>query len=681
MVNSEFEVLSGYKKEDLESKKTWMECVSPGYLAWLIKEKKRLETADYNICVHHEFRFRDRWGHVKYCILNAALIPGTTKIAASFLDVTDRRQAEQNLKETGRLLEAIIKSAPLAILVIDNDDKVSLWNPAAEAMFGWNEQEIIKRKIPIIPENKDAEYEYIRETVRSGQMVKSMKTQRAKKDGSLIDVSLSVAPLMDADGKMIGRMGIFADISESLRAERRLRENEEKYRNIFENIQDVYFEVDMNGIVQEASPSIEFEMGYMREELIGRPASDLYLRDEEKKSFLKIIHQEGQIRDYEAHLRHKNQAVLVCSLNGKLAYEDNGNLVGFIISLRNVTKRKTAEDALRRAEEKYRSIVENAVEGIIQISPDGRFLSANQAFADMLGYDSPEELMTTITNIADQLIVDPQDVIRFVEQKEKDLIVKGFETRLYRKDGSALWILFNNRAVSDADDKLLYEENFCQDITSRKTAEERLQETLQSLRNALSTTIQAMIAAVESKDPYTAGHQLRSADLSCAIARELGLSEEKIEAIHMAGSIHDIGKLSIPSELLTKPTKLTDLEFRLVKEHARRGYDILKEVGHDCLLAETIHQHHERINGSGYPRGLTGSKILLDARILMVADVVESMASHRPYRAALGIQAALEEIEKNRGILYDADVVDACLRLFREKGFQLKESDELPILS
>jgi HD-GYP domain-containing protein (c-di-GMP phosphodiesterase class II) len=197
----------------------------------------------------------------------------------------------------------------------------------------------------------------------------------------------------------------------------------------------------------------------------------------------------------------------------------------------------------------------------------------------------------------------------------------------------------------------------------------------------LSTTIQAMIAAVESKDPYTAGHQLRSADLSCAIARELGLSEEKIEAIHMAGSIHDIGKLSIPSELLTKPTKLTDLEFRLVKEHARRGYDILKEVGHDCLLAETIHQHHERINGSGYPRGLTGSKILLDARILMVADVVESMASHRPYRAALGIQAALEEIEKNRGILYDADVVDACLRLFREKGFQLKESDELPILS
>jgi HD-GYP domain-containing protein (c-di-GMP phosphodiesterase class II) len=139
----------------------------------------------------------------------------------------------------------------------------------------------------------------------------------------------------------------------------------------------------------------------------------------------------------------------------------------------------------------------------------------------------------------------------------------------------------------------------------------------------------------------------------------------------MAGSIHDIGKLTIPAEILSKPTKLTNIEFSLIKEHSRKGYEMLKDVESPWPLAEIVHQHHERMDGSGYPRNLKGDEILMEARIMAVADVVESMASHRPYRPAIGIEAALEEIEKNKGILYDDTVADACLRLFREKGFQL----------
>ncbi|MBW2560216.1 MAG: HD domain-containing protein, partial [Deltaproteobacteria bacterium] len=145
-----------------------------------------------------------------------------------------------------------------------------------------------------------------------------------------------------------------------------------------------------------------------------------------------------------------------------------------------------------------------------------------------------------------------------------------------------------------------------------------------------------------------------------------------IEGIRMAGSIHDIGKLSIPAEILSKPTKLSDIEFSLIKEHSRKGYEMLKDVESPWPLAEIVYQHHERMDGSGYPRKLKGDEILMEARIMAVADVVEAMASHRPYRPGLGIDAALEEIEDNRGILYDADVVDACLRLFREKVYQLK---------
>jgi putative two-component system response regulator len=210
------------------------------------------------------------------------------------------------------------------------------------------------------------------------------------------------------------------------------------------------------------------------------------------------------------------------------------------------------------------------------------------------------------------------------------------------------------------------------DIGERMRAEEQLRQTLQSLRKAVSATVQVMVAAVEIRDPYTAGHQLRSANIAQAIAVEMGLRLDEIEGIRMAASIHDIGKLSIPAEILSKPTKLSEIEICLIREHPRRGCEILKNVESSWPLAEIVYQHHERMDGSGYPRNLRGAAICLEARILAVADVVEAMASHRPYRPGLGMEMALCEIEKNRGICYDGAVADACLRLFREKGFKLE---------
>jgi HD-GYP domain-containing protein (c-di-GMP phosphodiesterase class II) len=213
--------------------------------------------------------------------------------------------------------------------------------------------------------------------------------------------------------------------------------------------------------------------------------------------------------------------------------------------------------------------------------------------------------------------------------------------------------------------------NLQQELADRKRAEEELQTTLESLRKAVGTTIQVLVSAVEVRDPYTAGHQIRSADLARAIATDMGLCQNKIEGIRMAGSIHDIGKLSIPAEILSKPNTLTEIEFSLIKEHAQSGYEMLKNVESPWPLAQIVYQHHERMDGSGYPRNLKGNEFLMEARIMAVADVVEAIASHRPYRPAFGIEAALEEIEKNKGILYDNAVVDTCLRLFREKGYQL----------
>jgi putative nucleotidyltransferase with HDIG domain len=211
-----------------------------------------------------------------------------------------------------------------------------------------------------------------------------------------------------------------------------------------------------------------------------------------------------------------------------------------------------------------------------------------------------------------------------------------------------------------------------QEITERKWAEEELQRSYAKLQRVLEGTVIALVSAIEMKDPYTAGHQRWVAQLACAIAREMGLPEEQIEGLRMAGLIHDIGKISIPTEILSKPGRLTSLEWDMIKAHPQVGYDILKTVEFPWPVAEIVLQHHERLDGSGYPQGLSGEDILSKARILAVADVVVAMAYHRPYRVARGIDRALEEISQNRGVLYDPEVVDACLRLFAEKRFKIE---------
>jgi HD-GYP domain-containing protein (c-di-GMP phosphodiesterase class II) len=194
-----------------------------------------------------------------------------------------------------------------------------------------------------------------------------------------------------------------------------------------------------------------------------------------------------------------------------------------------------------------------------------------------------------------------------------------------------------------------------------------LNRNLEKMAVILDGVINALSYTVEARDPYTAGHQKRVTAIAVAIAKELQLSPNQIRAIEMAGMIHDLGKIAIPAEILSKPGRISETEFNLLKIHPQVGYDILKDIRFSMPIAEIVFQHHERLNGQGYPRGLQGSEILQEARIIAVADVVEAMSSHRPYRPALGLDKALEEIQKNKGILYDPDVVDACCRIMEEE--------------
>ncbi len=345
----------------------------------------------------------------------------------------------------------------------------------------------------------------------------------------------------------------------------------------------------------------------------------------------------------------------------------------------SIAESRLSEKSLRESEARFRFLSQNMADIAFMVDMNLCTTYVNPSVERVLGF-TPEERMAQNMNAqlspaSVQLVFETLSAEMSRENKE-DTDPDRSQTLLleyYHKDGSVRNLETNIRGIRDKNGNLTGFYGLSRDVTKRKETEKDLRKTLESLRNAIGTTIQVMVATIEARDPSTAGHQIRTADLARAIATEIGLTQEQIEGIRIVGSIHDIGKLAVPAEILSKPAKLSELEFLLIQEHPLKGYEILKNIGSSWPLAEIIYQHHERMDGSGYPNGIKGEHTLLEARILAVADVVEAMSSHRPYRSALGIPTALEEIEKNKGILYDSDVVDACLRLFREKDYKLKE--------
>ncbi|MEW6418266.1 MAG: HD domain-containing phosphohydrolase [Nitrospirota bacterium] len=376
---------------------------------------------------------------------------------------------------------------------------------------------------------------------------------------------------------------------------------------------------------------------------------------------------------------------------------------GIDISPEDKRTRKTFEE-----NERYRILIENTNDIVYSLDSEGNFTYIGPQ-AKHYGFD-PEDVIS-------------QNFLNFVHSKDREGLLLQFQKtitsgsefisqfRVKNKKGHIYWMEEFGKVQCDESGEIIGINGVLRDITERKQmdeklqrahkelekrvqertvelkkanealqveiaerkhAEEALKESYEKLQRALEGTVHALASAVEKRDPYTAGHQQRVTNLACAIATEMGLSEEKIKGIRLVGFIHDLGKIYVPAEILSKPGQLNEVEFKMIRSHAKVGYDILKKVEFPWPIAQVIVQHHERIDGSGYPLGLSGENILLEARIIGVADVFEAMASHRPYRPALGIDKAIEEISQKKGALYDPEVVDACLRLFTVKGFNIE---------
>jgi PAS domain S-box-containing protein len=365
-----------------------------------------------------------------------------------------------------------------------------------------------------------------------------------------------------------------------------------------------------------------------------------------------------------------------CIHRGASDYIMKGNLTRLGLAVKRELQEKEMrvshkqnEESLRQSEEKYRTILESIGDGYYEVDLAGNFTFFNNAACQIWGYPR-EEMMGMNSRVYTEEATNKK-----LYQTHNIVYRTGepgrlFDYEIIQKDGSRKILQSSFTLLKDQDGKAIGFRGIARDITELKKMEMERQKTLVQLRQSLESTIHAMAVTVESRDPYTAGHQRRVADLAYAIALEMNLDENRLTGLRMASTIHDLGKISIPSEILTKPTKLSKIEFEIVKTHAQAGYDILKDIVFPWPIARIVGEHHERIDGSGYPNGLKEKDILLESKILTVADVVEAMASHRPYRAALGVEQALAEIIKNKNILYDGDIVDICLQLFQEKRFQ-----------
>ncbi|MBU1744465.1 MAG: PAS domain S-box protein [Proteobacteria bacterium] len=623
------------------------------------------------------------------------------------------RRAEENFRRS-------LDESPLGVRIVTMDGETLYANQALLDIYGYDSVDELEKtpvKVRYTPESF-AEYQVRREKRVRGEYVPTeYEVSIVRKVGEVRYLEVFRREVL-WDGKP-QLQTIYHDITDRRRLEQELRLSEERYRRITEGLTDyVYTCLVRDGRVVQTihGTACEAVTGYRVEEF----AADAYLwinmiepedRDHVKEA-INIILSGRHPEPIEHRIVRKDGQVRWVSDTPVLNLDAGGRLVSYDGVIKDITGRKRAEEALQRAhaeleqrvadrtaeltraneelrteiaerkraekelresEGRFRALVEQAAVGVAEIETStGRVFTVNRCLCKMVGRTEEEVLASTF-----YMFTHLEDL--HLHKEKTALLLAGkighysLEKRYHKKNGETVWVNITVSPLWKPGETPERNMVVVENITERKRAEEQLQQTIENLRKAVNTTIQVMVSTVEARDPYTSGHQLRSADLARAIATEMGLPQDKIDAIRMAGSIHDIGKISIPAEILSKPTQLSEIEFALIKAHAQRGFEMLKDVESPWPLAEIVYQHHERMDGSGYPRNLKGDDILMEARILTVADVVEAMASHRPYRAALGIEAALTEIEKNKGILYDADAADVCLRLFREKGYELPQ--------
>jgi PAS domain S-box-containing protein/putative nucleotidyltransferase with HDIG domain len=578
-------------------------------------------------------------------------------------DITERIRVDQALRESEERYRRIVDAADEGIFVVDEEGSTTFVNRKMAEMVGESADQILNTSAAAYSDEETrstvlAAFERLKQGRKEQFEVKIRRS-----DGEPLWAIVTASPILDEQGHYTGALGMVTDITERKRAEDTLSRQERLLQAILDNLPARVVLKDGTGALVAVNQKYCTDIGISQEEAIGKTAANIFSASQAEKYLSS---------DAEVYGTGRTVSFLEegASADGSQCYlethkvplkNDDGAVEGLLAFSFDITERRRTELALRESEERYRQIIETAEEGVIVVDLDFKTVFANDKMAEMLGYDLGDLLRSHFADLSGE---EGLKVITQGRERWRQGIREQFDFKFRRRDGSALWSIVRVAPIFEKDGSFGGVLAMVTDITERKRAEEDVKETLEKLRTTLEGTVKALAATAEMRDPYTAGHQQRVAELATAIAEEMGLPAEQVEGIRVAATLHDLGKIYVPAEILNKPGKITDVETSIIRVHPEVGHEILSAIDFPWPVASIVLQHHERLDGSGYPLGLSDGDILLESRILAVADVAEAMASHRPYRPALGIDRALEEINQNSGRLYDTSVVEACLKVF-----------------
>ena len=600
------------------------------------------------------------------------------------LFIGGRRQRRTLLKveESEAEVTLLTNSIAHAIYGVDLEGRCTFANDACIDILGYNHQsELLGKEMHTLMRHSYSDGTLcpkeeckILKTLHNGESIHVEHEMFGHKNGNLFPVTYWAYPVT-LEGEVKGGVITFIDITEQLRVKDELKHSQLLLSSIVEHIPVMVFLKDAKDLRFELfNKAGENLLGYERKDLIGKNDYDIFPKDQaeaftrndhlvlDSHKLLEITEEQITVGDGSNRWLHTFKIGL---------YDEDNKPTHLLGASLDITDRKQAEDHLRESESKLAEAQRMAHVGHWEHDlTTGKITWSDEVYNI---YEIKHEDFSGNYDAWLRLI-HPDD-IEIVKSTYKESLTHATplqsEHRLLMKDGRIKYLVQRYASVFDHIHRPIISKGTVQDVTILKQAELALREHQKILQKSLEGTIHTVSMAVELRDPYTAGHQRRVADLACSIAQKMGLEQDRVHGIRLGAMIHDIGKIGIPAEILSKPSQLTAVERQLIQEHASMGYNILKDIQFPWPIAEIAQQHHERLDGSGYPNHLRGEAILLEARIIAVADVIESMSSHRPYRPTLGVQAAIDEIRTHRGTFYDSRVVDACIEVL-ESGFKFE---------
>jgi len=612
----------------------------------------------------------------------AGEITGTITVGR---DVTEQRRGEERLAQLERLIEAqaaLAKSEDQFALVAENITDV-IWTmdldtmhftymtPSVERLLGYTPNEALALELDelLAPDSLERVGATLSSGIEGAERgdtlgLRVTEVDQLRKDGSIVATEVTTRFLPTPDGRLHAVLGITRDITERKRAEEALRQRQRQHETIIRTTLDGLLLTDSSGRVREVNEAYCAMSGYSEQELLTMSIQDL-----EEMGAEEIASRMGRVMSgvpdrFESQHRRRDGSLFDSEISIRYEPAEGGWFAGFV---RDITERKLSEQALLQSEERYRLLSESSPDLIFVIDSNDRVVYVNGAAAKSLNGTAEE-----IIGRAREGLFEPQSsaqmgqALRAVFESAETLSHESHATY----PSGVMWMKTTLVPMKDEAGRVVSVFGVARDLTDHKRAEEAVVRASKRLEGVLRSVVQTMGKVVEARDPYTQGHEEGVARIATLIARELGLPEDEVDGVEVAALVHDVGKLTVPAEILSKPGRLSDLEFALIKRHSQAGYDLLKDIDFDWPVADIVLQHHERMDGSGYPNGVLGDEISMAARILMVADVIEAMAAHRPYRPALGLDAAIVEITGHPE-KFDPQVVAACVTLYEAGRIEL----------